>query len=152
MASRLLIQKLPSLNSLRLSKNLPTNQNSPKKGEDIIQENENSEEILEKVWAYDFSSDPEKYGIDKNFSNFYRIFVNFHHKKMPIVFAVQGTNSGESLGLFVGKLENNQIQEIGYFNDFFNGEFVDVQFYKGRFYLLDSQMNLKVVKLPYIAS
>lgn len=104
----------------------------------------------EKVWQFDFRVNPEKYSITKKMSNFYRIFINFHHKKTPIVFALQGTNGGESLGIFVGKLENSEIKEVTYIENFFNGDFIDIEFFKGRFYILDSAMRLKVVKLPLV--
>jgi hypothetical protein len=54
--------------------------------------------------------------------------------------------------MFVGKLENSEIKEIAYIEDFFTGEFIDIQFSRGKFYLLDSSMNIKVVKLPLISS
>ena len=32
----------------------------------------------EKVWDFDFRVNPERYQLNKNHSNFYRIFINFH--------------------------------------------------------------------------
>ena len=81
---------------------------------------------VEKLWSFDFRSNPEKYHLNKKFNNFYRIFINFQHKNHLIIFAFQGTNEGRSLGLFVGKLEKSEIIELAYIDEFFSGKFIDV--------------------------
>ena len=158
-ACRLIIQKLPPISNL-MSK--PTDKPEQKETENEPEEKgftspANSKDPMmnlnpEKVWDFDFRVNPERYQLNKNHSNFYRIFINFHQKKVPVVFAFQGTKEGKSLGVFVGKLENNTIKEVVYYEDFCPGEFIDMQFFKGKFYVLDSGMNLKVADVPLVAN
>lgn len=101
-----------------------------------------------KSWAFDFNADPEKFSILEKFSNFQKIFLNFRVEKSPLIVVIQGNSRGKNCHLFVGVIQDDEIVEVEYLKDVVNGSYVDSVSFMNNIYILDSLLNLRVIKLP----
>lgn len=105
-----------------------------------------------KSWVFDFTAEAEKFCTHEKFSNFHKIYLNFHIDKSPLIVAIQGNSRGKNCHIFAGMIKEDKLEEVAYVKDIIKGDYIDSDCILNNVYILDSLGNLRVVKLPLVKS
>lgn len=84
---------------------------------------------------------------DIHLSGFHKIYINFLHKGIPIIFAFK---KAEKSDLFVGKLGKEGIQQICYHRDFTKHRYIDSKIEKSCLVAIDETMQLRVMEFEMV--
>lgn len=105
-----------------------------------------------KTWVFDFTTESDKFSKHGKFSNFHKIYLNFHIDRSPLIVAIQGDSEGKNCHIFAAMIKEEQLEEVAYVRDAVKGEYVESDCFLNNIYILDSLGNLRVVKLPLVKS
>ena len=107
----------------------------------------NYEDNSDKFLSYDFRINPEKYFKVKQFSSFFKVYINFMFEGSPIVVGFQEAANGAKFNVFVGRVRKEGIQELCYEEGFMKGRFVSANVVDEFIFVFDEARTLGVIDL-----